>query len=151
MSKIIVSDTSCLILLDKLNLLHLLYDLFGDILITSEIEKEFGTKLPSWIKTLKVKDTAYQKVLESNIDKGEASAIALALEMDNCLLIIDDNKARKLARHLELTYIGTLGLLVEAKEAGLISLVKPILNQIKNTNFRITENLEKRVLELAGA
>ena len=107
MSKIIVSDTSCLILLDKLNLLHLLYDLFGDILITSEIEKEFGTKLPSWIKTLKVKDTAYQKVLESNIDKGEASAIALALEMDNCLLIIDDNKARKLARHLELTYIGT--------------------------------------------
>ena len=43
-----------------------------------------------------------------------------------------------------------LGLLVEAKEAGLISLVKPILNQIKNTNFRITENLEKRVLELAG-
>lgn len=150
MSKIIVSDTSCLILLDKLNLLHLLYDLFGDILITTEIEKEFGLKLPSWIKALKVKDIAYQKVLESNIDKGEASAIALALEMVNCLLILDDNKARKVARHLELTYIGTLGLLVEAKEAGLISLVKPVLTQIKNTNFRITENLEKRVLELAG-
>lgn len=150
MSKIIVSDTSCLILLDKLNLLHLLYDLFGDILITTEIEKEFGLKLPSWINALKVKDIAYQKVLESNIDKGEASAIALALEMVNCLLILDDNKARKVARHLELTYIGTLGLLVEAKEAGLISLVKPVLTQMKNTNFRITENLEKRVLELAG-
>jgi len=66
------------------------------------------------------------------------------------LLVLDDNKARKAATRLGIAYIGTLGLLVEAKEAGLIKLVKPILVQIKMTNFRIAENLERQILKLAG-
>lgn len=150
MSKVIVSDTSCLILLDKINLLDIVKDLFGDIFITPEIEKEFGQHLPSWIISIKVQDKTYQKVLETNIDPGEASAIALALEQSDCLLVLDDYKARKVATNLGLNYVGTLGLLLEAKEAGLINLVRPIIEQIKTTNFRIAESLEKEVLKLAG-
>jgi len=150
MSKIIVSDTSCLILLDKLNLLFILKELFQEIAITPEIEKEYGQHLPEWVKVVDVQNKVYQMMLLSTIDLGEASAIALAIEQQNCLLILDDNKARKAATGLGINYIGTLGLLVEAKEAGLIQLVKPILIQIKMTNFRIAENLERQILQLAG-
>ncbi|PSR55016.1 hypothetical protein AHMF7605_16645 [Adhaeribacter arboris] len=89
-------------------------------------------------------------MLQSTVDLGEASAIALAIEKQNCLLILDDNKARKAANRLGVNYIGTLGLLLGAKEAGLIQLIKPILVQIKMTNFRIAENFEKELLKLAG-
>ncbi|MEM8970011.1 MAG: DUF3368 domain-containing protein [Bacteroidota bacterium] len=150
MSRIIVSDTSCLVLLDKLNSLYILEKLFSEITITPEIEKEFGQSLPAWITVVEVQNKEYQTVLQTNIDAGEASAIALALEQKNCLLILDDNKARKTATRLGIDYVGTLGLLVEAKEAGFIQLVKPVLEQIKATNFRITENLERKILDLAG-
>lgn len=150
MSKIIVSDTSCLVLLDKLGLLTLLRELFGEIAITPEIEAEYGQALPSWIKIVSAKDKNYQKILETKIDVGEASAIALALEQKDCLLILDDNKARKTAISLGIDYTGTLGLIIEAKEAGLLAQVKPILEQIKKTDFRISESLEKKVLKLTG-
>lgn len=150
MSKIIVSDTSCLILLDKLNLLFILKELFEEITITSEIEKEYGQRLPEWISVVDVQNKVYQTMLQSTIDLGEASAIALAIEQQNCLLILDDNKARKAAARLGIDYVGTLGLLVAAKEAGLIRLIKPILVQIRMTNFRIAENLERQILRLAG-
>ena len=115
MSKIIVSDTSCLILLDKLNLLFILKELFEEIAITPEIEKEYGQTLTAWIKVVAVQNKVYQTMLQSAIDLGEASAIALAIEKQNCLLILDDNKARKAATRLGINYIGALGLLVEAK------------------------------------
>lgn len=150
MSKIIVSDTSCLILLDKLNLLFILKELFEEINITPEIEKEYGQQLPDWVKVVAVQNTVFQILLQSTLDLGEASAIALAIEQQNCLLILDDNKARKTAARLGINYVGTLGLLVEAKDAGLIPLVKPVLEQIKMTNFRVAEKLEKQLLKLAG-
>lgn len=149
MSKIIVSDTSCLVLLDKLHLLSLLKQLFAEITITPEIEKEFAQPLPEWLKVVEAQNKTYQTVLQTSIDTGEASAIALAIEQKNCLLILDDNKARKMAAKLGIDFAGTLALLVEAKKAGFIQLVKPILEQIKTTDFRINQSLERRILELA--
>ena len=150
MSKIIVSDTSCLILLDKLKLLFLLEKLFGEIIVTPEIEREYGQPLPTWVSIVDVQNKVYQIMLQSTVDLGEASAIALAVEQQDCLLILDDNKARKVAARLSINYIGTLGLLIEAKDAGLIPLIKPILAQIKMTDFRINNNLERQILALAG-
>ncbi len=150
MSKIIVSDTSCLILLDKLDRLFILKQLFETITITPEIKSEYGKAVPPWIKIASPKNIKYQKIIEAELDKGEASAIALALEADEALLIVDDNKARLYAEKLGIDFIGTLGLLIEAKEAGLIKLVKPVLEEIKKTNFRISKKLEKNVLKLAG-
>ena len=93
---------------------------------------------------------AFGAVIEASLDKGEASAIALAIELDNYLLIIDDLKGRKFAHQLGLTIIGTIGVLVDAKLAGIIPSIKPILSKIKSTNFRITEQLELLILKLAG-
>jgi predicted nucleic acid-binding protein len=100
MQKIIVSDTSCLILLKKINRLDLLQKLFGQITITKIIAEEFGNKLPEFIQIENPENITYQKILERFVDRGEASALALAIEKKDCLLIIDDNKGRKEAKHL---------------------------------------------------
>ena len=84
------------------------------------------------------------------MDKGEASTIALSIELDDCLLIIDDLKGRKFANQIGLTIIGTIGVIVDAKLAGIINSIKPILTKIKSTNFRITEQLEAIILKRCG-
>src|SRR5438552_212419 len=106
MHKAIISDTSCLILLEKIGELELLHNLFGDIITTQDVANEFALPLPPWIKIKNASDKKYQTLLEVSVDKGEASAIALAVEFDNCLLIIDDLKGRKLANQLGLKITG---------------------------------------------
>jgi predicted nucleic acid-binding protein len=150
MQKIIVSDTSCLIILQKIGRLNLLESIFGEITITDCIANEFALPVPSFIKIENPQNINYQKILESHIDPGEASAIALALEKKNCLLIIDDLKGRKEAKLLEIKYTGTLGVLVAAKEKGLISSINEIIEEIKLTDFRISNKLIDRVLFLSG-
>jgi predicted nucleic acid-binding protein len=150
MHRTIISDTSCLILLDKIGELSILNKLFGNITTTSEVAEEFGQPLPPWFEIKEPSDKNYQAIIEASVDKGEASAIALAIELDDCLLIIDDLKGRKFANQLGLTIIGTIGVIVDAKLAGIIPSIKPILSKIKSTNFRITEQLELLILKRAG-
>jgi predicted nucleic acid-binding protein len=147
MSKIIISDTSCLIILDKIGQLDLLQQLFETVVITPEIQEEFGEVLPDWITVQNVQNSFMTKVFSEQVDLGEASAIALALEHSEHLLIIDDNKGRKLAKSLELNFTGTLGILVKAKKEGIIPLLKPILEQIEQTDFRISNKLKAIVLK----
>jgi predicted nucleic acid-binding protein len=149
MRRIIISDTSCLILLDNIGELSILNKLFGNITTTSEVAIEFGRLLLPWIAFKEPSNKNYQSIIEASLDKGEASAIALAIELDNCLLIIDDLKGRKFAHQLGLTIIGTIGVIVDAKLAGIIPSIKPILSKIKSTNFRITDQLELLILKLA--
>ena len=150
MHKTIISDTSCLILLEKIGELDILHKLFGTIITTTEVAEEFGQTLPSWFELRQPTDKNYQSIIEASVDKGEASAIALAIELDDCLLIIDDLKGRKFAHQLGLTIIGTIGVIVDAKLVGIIPSVKPILAKIKSTNFRITEQLELLILKRVG-
>src|SRR6476646_5389935 len=102
MHKIIIADTSCLILLEKINQLLLLNHLFGEILITSTIAVEYGKELPEWIKVKNPTNLHYQQIIGTIVDSGEASAIALAIEQESSLIILDDLKARKLAAELNL-------------------------------------------------
>lgn len=150
MHKTIISDTSCLILLEKIGELDLLNKLFGIIITTSEVATEFGLPLPSWFEIRQPINKKYQTIIEASVDKGEASAIALAVELEDCLLIIDDLKGRKFAQQLGLTIIGTIGIIVDAKLSGIIPSVKPILTKIKTTNFRISHQLEILILKRAG-
>ena len=145
-SKLIISDTSCFIILSNIGELNLLQLLYKQIVTTEEIAEEFGESLPDWVEIISVSDKAKQKLLEMQVDKGEASAIALALESENPFLIIDDNKARKLAHNLKLNLTGTIGVIVAAKQKGIIESIKPILKKIKETNFRINADLELQAL-----
>ena len=150
MLKLIVSDTSCLILLHKINQLDLLKYLFGSVTITQIVADEFGILLPDFIIIENPKEQNYQKILETIIDPGESSSIALALDNDNCLLILDDLKARKVAKQLKLDFTGTLGLLVVAKEKRLIDSVSVVIDEIKKTNFRIAEKYFEAIKRKAG-
>ena len=146
MYKTIISDTSCFIILSKIGQLALLQQIFGNIVTTPEIAAEFGEVLPEWVEIISVKDEYKQHLLEIQVDKGEASAMALALETENTVLIIDDYKARKLAKQLNINYIGTVKILILAKQRGIIPEIKPLLEKIKATNFRISVELELQAL-----
>jgi predicted nucleic acid-binding protein len=148
-SNIIISDTSCLILLIKIDELDLLRTFSDRIIITSIIKKELGIALPDWIEVIDPKDIHYQKILEMDLDQGEASAISLMLEIDNSVLLIDDLKGRKIAERLNLRFSGTFGLLLKSKEIGLIKSIKPLIEKVRSTNFRFSEKLLSEVLKQA--
>ncbi|GAB3022455.1 DUF3368 domain-containing protein [Spirosoma pulveris] len=150
MQATIISDTSCLILLDKIGELSLLHTVFGEIVTTQFVADEFGEILPYWITIQNPTNKNSQLVLEATLDKGEASAIALALETGNSLLIIDESKGRKIAKQLGLTVTGTLGVLAQAKLNGHVPLLKPLLEKIQRTNFRISDQLVQEVLKEVG-
>ncbi len=146
MQKTIVSDTSCLVILEKIGELELLHAVFGEIIVTEEVAREYRLQLPDWVSTQNPVNKNYQQILEASVDKGEASVIALAVEMKECLLVIDDLKGRNLADALGIKVTGTFGVIIEAKLLGIISSVRPILAKIKQTDFRLSDDLERKVL-----
>lgn len=150
MPKTIISDTSCFIILSKIEALDLLQKIYGQIITTSDIAEEFGEILPEWVIIKNASDTYKQKILELQLDKGESSAIALAIEMPESILILDDFKARKIAQQLGLTITGTIGVIVKAKLTGKIPSIKPYLDKIKITNFRISSEIEAQALKEAN-
>ena len=115
MPKVIISDTSCLIILTKIGEIDLLRQLYKTVTITQDISLEYGENLPEWFEVQQVKDYYRQQLLEMQIDKGEASAIALALETSDNIVILDDWKARKVAERLGISVTGTLGVIIKAK------------------------------------
>ncbi|WP_050982160.1 DUF3368 domain-containing protein [Mucilaginibacter paludis] len=106
--------------------------------------------LPEWIVTISVKDKSLQQKLASMVDKGEASAIALAHEIENKYLITDDLEARKLSIRLGLSIIGTLGVILRAKQEGHIDFVNPFLELMKQTDFRVSDDLHQPILRKAN-
>ena len=147
----IISNTSCLILLDNINALNILQKLYQNIYLTEEVAQEYGKPLETWMNVVTVKDKNYLRILNTSVDLGEASTIALALQMqEDNVMILDDLKARKLAKQLQLKFTGLLGILLKAKQQHIISSVTDIFTQLKKANFRVSEKLEKEVLRLAG-
>ncbi len=150
MPEIVISDTSCLIVLSKIGELDLLRKRYSRVLIPSEVEQEFGSSLPEWILVLEPSNASRTQVAHLNIDPGEKAAIALALDVPGSLLILDDEKARHAAERFHLTITGTLGILVKAKKAGLLQSIKPLIDQIMETDFRLSSTIVQQALSEAG-
>ena len=142
-------DTSTLIILNKIEALGLLNKIYGNVFITNFINTELSEILPSWI----IIEQAYnfeQSILKNfNLGPGESSIIMNALEY-NGFLIIDDLKARKIATTLSLRFTGSIGILIIAKDLGLIQSVKYYLEKIQETNFRLSDALINKVLEITN-
>jgi len=144
----VISNTSCLIALSNIQELELLKKVYGEIYITPEVAAEFGETLPSWICILPVKDQAKVKLIANTLDIGESSTIALAMEQDETLLILDDGKARRFAENLGLTLTGTLGVIVKAKQQGESVDLKSIIAKFRQCGFRIPNNIESVLVDL---
>ncbi len=144
---LVIADTSCLVILDKIHELQILHKVYTHVITTPEVQLEFGKPLPDWIKIESVNDKKYQRFLETQLDLGESSAIALASEKTDCILILDDLKARKVARRLGFKYTGTLGVINKAKEEGIIKRIRPYIDKLKRTDFRISEKVIEDLLK----
>ena len=147
MSKIIISDASCLISLSNIEMLNILQKMYQEIFITREVEQEFGEILPEWIAVVEVKDKQRQLEIEAFLDKGEASSIALAIEMEDSLLIIDELKGRKVASSFHLNIIGTIGVLMLAEKKGLIKDILGTILKLVNKGFRLSDKILDRLIE----
>ncbi len=124
--------------------------MFKEIWVTPEIEQEFNPALPNWILVKEVKNRTLKAQFENAVDPGEASAVALAIETPGSRLLLDDRRGRKLAAQHQLPFIGTMGLLLEAKANGVISAVGPYIKKLQAVDFWISEELVDEVLKKAN-
>ncbi len=146
----VITDTSCFILLDKIDAFEVLHKIYSHVVTTPQIAKEFGKVLPDWIQIIPVKNVEQMADYAEKVDIGEASAITLALELKPSLVILDDLKGRNLASKLNLKYTGTLGVLIAAKQNGVIAELKVYFDKIKTTDFRIAPELLDNILKASG-
>ena len=156
---LVVSDTTAITNLLKIDLLHLVQKMYREILIPQAVYDELG-KLPTqqqfidnakWIKTRPVKDQSLVKQLKERLDPGESEAIALAIELKADILIMDEYLGRRVAQEYGVTIMGLLGILIGEKKRGYIkSVITHMKDLIENHGFRISESVYNQVLKLAG-
>lgn len=159
--KIVVVDTSPLIYLSSLGDILILKELFGKILIPEAVRKEvmsggkgsFGFKEineEKWIKAKKIKNILAKDHLLTDLDEGESEVIVLAEEAKANLIIMDDRLGRKLAKLQGYDTIGTIRLLMIAKDKGLISEVRSRVERIKAVGFWISDDVFNFILRQCG-
>ena len=159
---IIISDTSLISGLIIVGESELLFHLFDEILIPQEVQNELF-KLIRYKEDVNIflnrkqiiitesQDTVLLQGLYGLLDKGEAEAINLAIQLSANLLLIDEKRGRIIAQQLGLKIMGVLGLLLLAKKNKLIVDVKTIMDALqKDANFWIGEKLYKQILLDAG-
>ncbi|MEM6345292.1 MAG: DUF3368 domain-containing protein [Bacteroidota bacterium] len=144
---IIIADASPLIALEDIGELDILHRLYGEILITDLVRNEIHASLPPWIKISDEYDPQQKQLLELELDAGEASAIALAIAKQPKRLIIDEIKGRSVAKRLGLSVIGTLGIIILAKEKGVIQSGKLILQKLEQHGFWISAKLKQQIIK----
>lgn len=151
---IVVSNSSPLISLGAIGRLELLHELFDEVWIPLAVQREVRTveiSTKPWIRPRDVQRGLLVRALESELDRGEAEAIALAVEMEAGLLLMDERRGRRSASRFGLTVLGALGIVTQAKRKGLVERVEPILLDLRHkAGFRVSEELYRRVLEEAG-
>ncbi len=148
--EIIIADASCIIILYETRLLELLEKLYFTVTITSPVAKEIKITPPSWMKIADPSDSKLFSKLLAELDAGEASSIALAAEHENSLLIIDEKDGRKIAAELQIQIIGTLAVLFEAKQRGILPSFKAAVFKLTEKGFRASPQLIQKFLNQSG-
>ncbi len=155
----VICNSSPLISLLSIKRIDILEKLFDKIIIPEAVYREvFNSKVGSenlkesrFLEVGKVKDRKFVKLLRMQLDYGESEVIALALEQGMDRVMLDDKPARKIADKLDLKVIGTLGVLVLAKEKQIIKEIRPlILTMMGKINFRISKTVLNRALQTSG-
>ena len=160
MSKAIIVDSSPLIILLKSDLENILPELFEEIFIPEAVREEVLSgqeddiakqKFPllSWVNRTSPQ-ISRKNIEDYNLGKGETAVLNLALEIPEARIILDDHAARKCAKDLQLSFIETGGLLILAKQKGLISSVSEALTRVQNEGLWLSEAIIEILKEKAG-
>ncbi|MBU0492070.1 MAG: DUF3368 domain-containing protein [Chloroflexi bacterium] len=155
----VIANNTPLVALWILGRLDLLRDLYDEVLIPQAVYDEFlateralrqkALEQAVWIKPVPLANPQHTRVYVG-LDQGEAQVLALAEERDARLVIVDERKGRQYARRLDLPLTGTLGLLLLAKERGLIDRVAPLLAELQDAGLYLDADLVTQILHLAG-
>lgn len=157
----IVSNTGPIIALAKIDQLSLLEQMFTKVHIPPVVHRELLAKSGPESARL---DTALSHFFEiapppqmsaevktatSRLDPGEQYAVALAFHL-KALLLMDDRLGRRAAQQLSVPVTGVVGLLIRAKEANLVSAVRPLLNDMQKEGYWLSDVLLDTAAKLAG-
>jgi predicted nucleic acid-binding protein len=155
----VISNTTPILSLLKINKLCLLKELYGKIIIPKavfdEIEKGKrktyykDLKQVNWIEILNIKNKDSLSYF-FDLDKGEAEVLVLAHEQSADLTILDETAGRRYAKKLNLNITGTIGILLRAKEKEFVELIKPLLNELIEKGSWLNPRLIDKALELAN-
>jgi len=158
---IIVSDTTPVLSLLKIGQIDILRKMYDSIVIPESVYTELITNkaFPDEIAAIKncdfirqeaVKNELAVKILQSNmnLDKGESEAIVLFEDLKADLLLVDERKARLVAKEMGIAIAGTLGVLVEAQRIGYIDKLRPLLDGLIANNIRISESLYNEIAKI---
>jgi predicted nucleic acid-binding protein len=157
----VISNTSPLLYLHQVGQLDLLHRLYGRIVIPPAVREELRIGAERGIATPNVSQIQWLEIrppldmtllpMVADLGVGEAEAIALALASPRHLLILDDALGRRIAHLCALTYTGTLGVLVRAKDQGHLPAVRPVVEALRDqTTMRLKRDLIDWVLREAG-
>lgn len=159
---IVVSDASCLSSLHIIGKLHLLASIYCNVIIPEAVSVELHALAKiypalddfdsfDWIQTQSVKDQSLLNDLRKELDEGESEAILLAKELSADILVIDEIAGREIASRMGIKIIGLLGILIVAKQMGLIEKIQPLITELKTkAGFWISEGLSNSVLKSVG-
>lgn len=159
MRKVVVNSTP-LIILCGIGRLDILKEMYQEIYIPVAVFREVTAKndlacaqlrsAGAWIHIEQIQDYREKKMYKAKLHDGEVEVMILAQEQEAGLVILDDNAAKKTAKYLGLTVTGTLGVLIKAKQQGIIETVRPLLTEMRRNGFYVSSMVEYMVLEQAG-
>ena len=151
-SMIVVSNSSPVIALHQIGQLDLLESLFGIVHIPPAVGGEVRSvgPLPVFLQVRELADGTTELALPANLGSGEIEAITLARQMKADQVLLDDLPARRFACELGLPVMGTLGILIAARNRGLLTVVRPSLELLVTHGFRVSPTLFQAVLHTAG-
>lgn len=156
----VIANSTPLIALEKIGKLNILKELYGKIYIPYGVYEEviIGGKEKinnnfiqnnDFIIIKEIKNEEARKLFLTSLHKGEVEVMILAREMEADICIIDDFLARKYAKYLNIRITGTMGVLLKAKESGIIKEIKPLLDNLIEEHIYIDKKLYKDVLQIA--
>ncbi len=156
----IICNTSPLQYLYQLGVLRVVKALVGHLTVPPAVVGELeegrarGVNLPDvreldWV-TVRSPLSRAAAPLVTDLGPGETQVLMLALESSDAIVVLDDALARQLAEALGLRLTGTLGLLLDARRAGLLPAVGPLLDRLQALRFRLAPHTRAAVLKLAG-
>ena len=157
----VICDSTVLIGLAKIGKLDLLKQIYEEVYIPEAVYTEVvsrGKGKPGvreianalWIKKEPVKERRTVDLLIAEMGHGEAEVLVLGKELNADWLLVDDERARTAAVSAGFNIIGLAGILLLAKQLKLIPSIKPLFDELRNKNFRISDKICKQILKKAG-
>lgn len=160
----VVSNTSPILNLAVIGKLSLLHDQFGEILIPNAVLEELRIQedLPGsqamrealkeeWLRIQEVSDQSLVRILQRELDNGEAAAITLAVQVKAEWILLDEKEGRKIAKSLGLKVAGILGILLRARHEGRLPSMQKAMDQLRDrAGFRIGAELYADLMRKSG-